>query len=263
MTKNIKQQNINFDNLEYLSIANQAKAFPKHFHETFCISLIHHGIETIHLDEQSFYSEANSITITNPYEIHSNPIIDGTTLLSFDTIYISKDLMKYLFHGHNIVFTNRKITNRQANQIFIQLKNAIDLQDIKNMEILLFQLADALKYYAQEKTEAYTPLNFNNLNNVNSFIENNIQDKFSLEELSKIANMNKFSFAKKFKLSTGMSPMNYILMKKIFSSKKLIDKNIELTQLAYTFDFTDMAHFSKTFKRYIGISPKNYQKSLG
>ena len=56
--------------------------------------------------------------------------------------------------------------------------------------------------------------------------------------------------------------MNYILMKKIFSSKKLIDSNSELTDIAYQYNFTDLAHFSKTFKRFIGVSPKKYQESL-
>ena len=56
--------------------------------------------------------------------------------------------------------------------------------------------------------------------------------------------------------------MNYVLMRKIFSSKTLIKSNLELTEVAYQYNFTDMAHFSKTFKRFIGISPKSYQESI-
>ncbi len=58
-----------------------------------------------------------------------------------------------------------------------------------------------------------------------------------------------------------MTPMNYVLMRKIFSSKKYIKSNIELTEIAYKYNFTDIAHFSKTFKRFIGISPKLYQEN--
>jgi len=59
-----------------------------------------------------------------------------------------------------------------------------------------------------------------------------------------------------------MTPINYILMKKVFSSKMLINSNTELTTLAYQYNFTDLAHFSKTFKRFVGISPKKYQQSI-
>jgi AraC-like DNA-binding protein len=251
-----------FDNLEYLSIQKQTTAFPKHFHETFCITLIHNGIFQIDLDSQSIYNEAGSIIIANPYEIHSNPIIDKTFQIEFETIYISKDLMKYLFNGKNVTFFNRKINNEKANQLFIQIIKAIDKNNITEIEHLLFQFIAVLKKYSQERKEEYSELKFNSLNNINAYIDENISGKFCLNQLSKIANLNKYGFVKKFKATTGMTPMNYILMKKIFSSKKLITENAELTQIAYDFDFSDMAHFSNTFKRYIGISPKAYQNSI-
>ncbi|MBL4745673.1 MAG: helix-turn-helix transcriptional regulator [Flavobacteriaceae bacterium] len=97
---------------------------------------------------------------------------------------------------------------------------------------------------------------------ISDYIENNIHDMFSLDELSKMANINKFGLVKKFKEPTGMTPMNYILMRRIFSSKKLINSFSELTEIAYQYNVTDMAHFSKTFKCFIGISPKKYKKAL-
>jgi AraC-like DNA-binding protein len=250
------------DNLEYINVQKQVTDFPKHYHETFCISLIHKGIEQIELENQSIFSEKGCITITNPYEIHSNPLIDNTSQVEFDTIYISKDLMKYLFNGQNITFINRKINNKKANQLFRLLKNAITINDIPAIENLLFQFVATLRHYSQEKKEEYSELNFNSLNNISVYIDNNISNKFCLDGLSKVADLNKYGFAKKFKASTGMTPMNYILMKKIFSSKKLITKNTDLTQIAFDYEFSDLAHFSNTFKRYVGISPKTYQKSI-
>ncbi|WP_369049390.1 AraC family transcriptional regulator [Tenacibaculum sp. UWU-22] len=251
-----------FDNLEYINIENQTTDFPKHFHETFCISLIHNGIEKIEFDSQSLFSEKGSISITNPYEIHSNPLIDKNTCLSFDTIYLSNDLMKYLLNGKNITFLNRKINSAKTNQLFVKLKNAMDTKNPKSIEFFLKQFINTLKFHSQENETEYAKQNLNDFSEINSYIDNNIGDKFCLEELSKMANINKYGFVKKFKAATGMTPMNYILMKKIFSCKTRIDRNSELTELAYWYSFTDMAHFSKTFKRYIGISPKKYQANL-
>lgn len=253
---------MSFDNLEYITIENQTTNFPKHFHETFCISLIHKGIEQIDFDNQKLFSQAGSISITNPYEIHSNPLIDSNSHLKFDTIYISNDLMKHLLNGKNITFINRKISSNKANQMFVELKKAMDKSNPKNIEFYLRQFINSLQFYSQENEKEYSELNFNNFSKINGYIENHICDKFCLNELSKMANINKFGFVKKFKASTGMTPMNYILMKKIFSSKKLIVPHIKLTELAYQYNFSDMAHFSKTFKRYIGLSPKMYQKHL-
>ncbi|WP_418636217.1 AraC family transcriptional regulator [Winogradskyella sp.] len=250
------------DDLEYITIENQTTEFPKHFHETFCISLIHSGIEQIDFEHQSLFSEAGSISITNPYEIHSNPLFDKTTQLKFDTIYIPNQLMKDILNGKNIKFINRKINSKNANKLFIELKNAIDKQETENIEFNLHQFINTIKPYSQENDKEYSELNLNSFKQINNYIEKHIYEKFSLNELSKIANINKYGFAKKFKAATGMTPINYILMKKVFSSKMLINSNTELTTLAYQYNFTDLAHFSKTFKRFVGISPKKYQQSI-
>lgn len=249
------------DNLECISVEKQLTDFPKHYHETFCISLIHKGIERIDLDEQCLYSEAGSISIANPYEIHSNPLIDSDLPLGFDTIYISKDLMKYLLNGQNINFSNRKINNDKVNDAFMQLKEALSLNNIQKTEQLVQQLANILQRYSKYKKEDYLGLDFSSFQHVNEYIENNLSRKLTLDELARVAHQNKFGFAKKFRLSTGMSPANYVLMKKIFSAKKQISEQSELTQIAFDYDFSDLAHFSKTFKRYIGVSPSNYQNN--
>ncbi|HEA30919.1 MAG TPA: AraC family transcriptional regulator [Leeuwenhoekiella sp.] len=251
-----------FDDLDSISIENQTTNFPKHFHETFCISLIHKGIEQINFNNQRLFSEAGSISIANPYEIHSNPLTDSNSHLKFDTIYISNELMKYLLNGKNIMFVNRKINHKKVNKLFVELKNAMDKNNSESVKFYLRQFVNILKFYSQENKKEYSELNFSSINQINGYIENHIYEKFCLNELSKMANINKFGFVKKFKSSTGMTPMNYILMRKIFSCKKLITQDSELTEIAYQYNFTDMAHFSKTFKRYIGLSPKKYQKRI-
>jgi len=251
-----------FDDLEYITVDNQKTSFPKHFHETFCISLIHKGIEQIDFENQSLFSEPGNISITNPYEVHSNPLIDSSSYLKFDTIYIPNEVMKYVLNGENIKFLTRQINSKKTNQLFLELKNALATKNDEIIESHLSQFINTLKIYSQKNEEEYSGLDFNHFNHIKNYIDDNINDKFCLNELSKIANINKFGFVKKFKSATGMTPMNYILMRKIFSSKQLIDQNAELTAIAYQYNFTDMAHFSKTFKRYIGISPKKYQENF-
>lgn len=251
-----------FDNLEYISITNQTTEFPKHFHETFCISLIHKGVEQIDFNHRSLFSESGSISITNPFEIHSNPLLDKSSQLAFDTLYVSNDLMKYVIGGKNIRFVNRKINSPQANQLFLYLKKAMDLRNPKAIASYLSQFVNTLKQYSEESEKEHSELDFSNFKQINTYIENNIADRLCLNALSRMAHMNKFGFIKNFKSSTGLTPMNYILMKKIFSCKQLIVPDSNLTELAYHYNFTDMAHFSNTFKRYIGISPKTYQTRL-
>ncbi len=251
-----------FDNLEYINIEKQTTAFPKHYHETFCISLIHQGIEEIEFDDYNLFSEAGTISITNPYEIHANPLVCSDNPVKFDTIYMSNDLMKYLLNGNAIIFKNKQVQNIKANRLFEHVKQTIDYKDAKAIENALQQFVHSLKHHAKVYEDEYAEPDLHDLNPIKLYIENEIHSKFNLDELSRMANINKFGFSRKFKILTGMSPMNYILMRKVFSCKNIIDKDSELTEIAFQYNFADMAHFSKTFKRYIGISPKAYKESL-
>ena len=253
---------MSLDNLEYISVENQVTDFPQHFHETFCISLIHSGIEVINVNGQQFFSEKCCITITNPFEVHSNPILDKNVQLAFDTIYVSQDVMKYMCNGQHIIFQNRKIIDQYANQLFLQVIQVMDANDQALIELHLGKFIQHIQHFGIIRDNAIFDSDNSEMNLIKTYIDQNISEKMSLDDLAKIANINKFGFAKKFKLATGMSPANYILMKKIFKSKQLIEKETELTQIAFDFDFSDLAHFSKTFKRFVGIAPRNYQNSL-
>ncbi|MGS2741660.1 AraC family transcriptional regulator [Sinomicrobium sp. M5D2P17] len=248
--------------LEYISIRNQAAAFPEHYHDTFCVSLIHNGTETIAMEGKRLYGETGSITVTNPYEVHANPLADPGIKLDFDTIYISGERMKYLSGGKNVVFRERNIRNGEAVKRFVALKNNLATANMQNREAILSGFTASLRPFAEGKEEDYSELSPADLREVMEFIHGNITGNLSLEALARVANGNKYGFAKKFRVSTGMSPMHYVLMKKIFAGKGDITPHTELTQIAYDYGFTDLPHFSRTFKRFVGVSPSVYQKSL-
>lgn len=249
--------------LSFISVKNQSQGFPQHFHETFCISLISEGVEKIELQDKVLYTEADAISITNPYELHSNPLIDGGIKVSFDTIYISNDLMAHCLGGKNIIFNNRQIQTPDTVKSFKTLLQQLRFKKSSDYNDLLKAFTNNISRHS-DIVSGNQPDFFNtkHLNDIVSYIDHNLENKIRLDELAKVANVNKYGFAKTFKASTGMSPMNYVLMKKIFSAKSKIEAICDITELAYAYNFSDVAHFSNTFKRYVGISPKEYQKSL-
>lgn len=107
--------------------------------------------------------------------------------------------MKYALNGKNTKFINRQITSEEANSLFTSLKNAIDTRNNENIVFHLVEFAINLKSYAQENEKEYSDLIFNRFSEINNYIAANIYDKFQLQALSEVSNMNKFGFAKKFK----------------------------------------------------------------
>lgn len=249
------------DNISYLSLDNQVTDFPVHYHETYCISLIQKGIERLDLGDQTHFGEAGSVTITHPLEVHSQPLVDSNSRTGFDTIYLSEDLMKFYSQSSDTIHLERKITDPNIGKNLLNLRDAIK-EKVETEAALKTFVESLAPYKKQEHNEELQLSNLPWLAEVKGFIEHNLSSKINLNELASIASLNKFGFAKTFKTHTGMAPMNYVLMQKIFSAKQRITQESSLTMLAYDFDFADLAHFSKTFKRFIGISPQQYKSNI-
>ena len=248
------------DNLEMLSVENQKSDFPEHFHETFCISFVEKGMEAIKMQDTTIYSEAGSITINNPYEIHANPIVDKDNKVSFETIYLSQDLVDHLTNLRGQCFQNRQIRDKEVITNFQKLRQSIH-NKADDIESNLSDFLQSLTFQNQYNTTINNP--FSSVwSEIILFIKHHLEEKITLEMLARFMCMDKYNFAKQFRVKFGMSPMNYVLMKKIFAAKKLITPHTDLTALAYQFEFSDQAHFSKTFKRFVGMSPRHYKKQI-
>ncbi|MEQ8926356.1 MAG: AraC family transcriptional regulator [Fulvivirga sp.] len=94
-------------------------------------------------------------------------------------------------------------------------------------------------------------------------IENEYQKQIDVQYLANSVAMSKFNFIRKFKEAFGFTPQQYILQKRIsFSQLKLrSNKTLSITDLANLSGFQNIYHFSKTFKKMVGISPSYYQIS--
>lgn len=248
--------------ISFISVENQSQDFPKHVHDTFCISLIKSGIEKIEWETDFLYSDQHCITITNPYEVHANPLVDKDVKVSFDTIYISPEFMASAGKPE-MEFLTRQIRDPQLNRSFVSLLESLKTGENPRSNRLLTDFLDQLFPYSQRaEREHKSSFHSEYLVELIAFIEHNLDNKIYLDELAQIVHLNKFSFAKKFRGLTGMSPMSYVLMKKVFSAKAQFTADCDITDLAYAYNFTDAAHFSHAFKKYVGVSPKEYRDQL-
>jgi len=57
-----------------------------------------------------------------------------------------------------------------------------------------------------------------------------------------------------------MSPIEFILNEKIKHAKKLLSNpNINVSEVSYATGFEDSNYFIRLFKKYEGVTPKQYQ----
>lgn len=97
--------------------------------------------------------------------------------------------------------------------------------------------------------------------NILEYIEDNINNKISIEDIVSKFFYNRFYIMKLFKREIGVSINTYINHLRIYNSLKLIKSNSYSVRLVGMLcGFFSIEYFSETFKKVIGVSPLKYKK---
>ena len=92
-------------------------------------------------------------------------------------------------------------------------------------------------------------------------LKTNIENKLSVDDVSKAINYSKAYVFRQFKAATGKGVMEYYLELKIKKSKDLLNENLlSIREISEKLCFDTPNYFSKTFKKIVGITPTEYKK---
>ena len=87
------------------------------------------------------------------------------------------------------------------------------------------------------------------------FINLNINENLSLDEISLRFNLSKFYLTRRFKELTGLSLHQFIVKKRLTRARYLISVGMDPYRAAVEAGFNNYSHFSRTFKGYFGQNP--------
>jgi transcriptional regulator GlxA family with amidase domain len=92
------------------------------------------------------------------------------------------------------------------------------------------------------------------------FIEENISEKISVEELSSRFAIGRRHFERRFKKATNNTPIEYIQRVRIEAAKKQLERSAKnVNEVMYDVGYTDNKAFRGVFKKITGLSPVEYR----
>ena len=95
------------------------------------------------------------------------------------------------------------------------------------------------------------------------YVRTNLSRSIVLRDLATVVGMSPSSFAKKFKDTRGLSPMQFVMSYRVEQAAELLaDPAVQLNEISYACGFADQAHFSRNFKQRTGMTPSDYRANL-
>jgi AraC-like DNA-binding protein len=101
------------------------------------------------------------------------------------------------------------------------------------------------------------------LHDVLQYIENNLNQNITLENMAKIAHLNKTYFSNSFYKLMGTRPIKYLNRKRIEKAQLLLWTSKQpICVIAKQVGFDDGNYFSRVFRKTTGLSPAKYRDQI-
>lgn len=92
------------------------------------------------------------------------------------------------------------------------------------------------------------------------FIEANLDRDLSLTEIAEAVELSQYHFARAFKLTTGQTPIQYLMQRRIEAAKQLLTASeLPIVEIGLRTGFKNQSHFTTLFRKLTSHTPRAYR----
>ena len=96
------------------------------------------------------------------------------------------------------------------------------------------------------------------------YVEEHLEAGLTLRQMAAAAHLSVYHFARQFKVTTGLPPHQYVILRRVERAKQLLQggTDLSLAEVAARAGFSDQSHFSHHFKRLVGVTPGQFRTRI-
>jgi AraC-like DNA-binding protein len=99
------------------------------------------------------------------------------------------------------------------------------------------------------------------MEDVKNYLEEHYRENISLDDLAARFYTSKYYLAHKMKEAYGISPINYLVRRRIGEAQSLLGAtSLSTAQIGAAVGYPDPSYFIRIFRRYVGLTPEEFRK---
>ena len=99
------------------------------------------------------------------------------------------------------------------------------------------------------------------INRITDYLNEHYAESLTLKQISEKFFISESHLSHVFKKETGLSPIQFMMQRRIGEAQSLlVETSLAIQEIEDKLGFSDSAHFSKMFKKCVGITPKEYRR---
>lgn len=195
------------------------------------------------------------------------PVMDGIELTKLVKAELPDTIVIILTNFEEFSYAKQAITYGVYEYLIksdIRTKDIKELLDKINCELMAKDEEAKNNVTIKTSTEEEVEISENkkkyskSIESAMEYIEKNYKDHISLGDISKHVYLSHEYFSRLFKEEVGENFVTYLSIYRIKQARKLIkNRDKKISQIAVEVGYTNAGYFSKTYKKYLGVSPED------
>lgn len=229
------------------------------------------GTMVIHCFDDQYYIQENDVVLippSLPYTAACVGHVKASFLYLFFTIESKRNDLTYnLLMKERLFFIKEYIDESMFKQFRRMMTNSNLIKDGSYFELKYLIVKYIIAFYSHYKNDLMRietmryEKDENTLREVLLYLESNIEESIKVSDLCRYFYVSQSYLYKVFIETYKISPQNFILNQKLVRSLALLQqKQFGIQEIAQKTGFNSIHHYSFSFKKKYGLSPKRFQK---
>jgi AraC-like DNA-binding protein len=253
------------DDLEFSTATYVTQAFPRHFHDTYSISVVEQGAGAVWCGGTNYTLPPDGVTLINPCQVHTGGITRRGTPMHYRVFYPSVGLIERLSLGAPTAPPAFRVpslvdgeTARRLSRLHRVLPDAS--RSLERDELLMDALARAFTASGTpgvlQTARGAEPVG---IRRVLDYLHAHATDPISLGALASSLDWTPAHLSRAFRKQVGMPPYAYLLQLRIAIGRSALANGASIAAAALAAGFADQSHFTREFRRRTGSTPGAFQ----
>ncbi len=238
---------------------------PANWHNNVEFLCFREGKAQLFCGNEIYTAAKNSLYIINSNVLHR---VSGAPYTGYHCLIVDKDFFAANDIPINTVsFCNQNPEDPEMLTRFDRITEAFNCSDTFRLAriraaVLQFLAYVAEKYGRIETGDSDVDRSVASVKLAIRYINEHLTEKLTLAGVAAAAGMSKYYFASEFRRQVGYTCVEFINNRRCLHAKALLTTgDYSVSEVCFMCGFENLSYFSKTFCRYIGMSPSECKKS--
>ncbi|MFT8665587.1 AraC family transcriptional regulator [Acetobacter orientalis] len=241
--------------------------YPAHSHDEFVIAAFVRGAQRHRIARYQGIAEPGTLMIIPPGEVHTGEAVECDLGWDYCAFYPTAQFMNALaaesLPGAGTLDFGRDLLRQNTGLAYGLLQASLvaaQSQEPLERHCAIYDALGAIiaRYGQRTGRSLKAASRPADIKKAQAFLADEFHGHLSIDEVASAVGISQYHLMRSFRAATGLSVHQFLTQIRLNHAKTLLAKGVSAAQTATSVGFYDQSHLINQFRRYFGVTPKQY-----